>query len=32
MNANELFIARLFNERTDKDFFENKVIQKKIGR
>ena len=32
LNADELFIARLFYERTDNNFFENKVIQKKIGR
>ena len=32
MNANELLIARLFNQRTDKEFFEKKIIQKKIGR
>lgn len=26
--ANELFIARLIYKRTDKEFFENKSIQK----
>ena len=28
INANELFIARLINQRSDKEFFENKSIQK----
>ena len=26
INANELFIAKLINQRTDKEFFENKSI------
>jgi hypothetical protein len=32
MNANELFIARLLSQRKEKEFFENKSIQKYIGR